>query len=84
MRDRLIELLKDAPRLDVLYGKDEEWQMAADHLLANGVIVPPKPRTRHRPDYSAFDTEKMADEAREWHRQNKLFGNTEQLKGGDE
>lgn len=41
-----------------------------------------KPRARHCPDYRAFDTEKMVDEAWEWHRQNKLFGNTEQLKGG--
>lgn len=40
-RDRLIELLKDAPSLDVLYGQDEEWESAAYHLLANGVIVPP-------------------------------------------
>lgn len=41
MRDRLIELLKEAPRLDVLYGQEEEWQSASDFLLANGVIVPP-------------------------------------------
>ena len=40
-RDRLIELLKDTPMLDVLYGQDEDWESAADYLLANGVIVPP-------------------------------------------
>ena len=39
-RDRLIELLKDTPMLDVLYGQDEDWESAADYLLANGVIVP--------------------------------------------
>ena len=42
-RDRLIELLKDAPSLDVLYGQDEEWESAADHLLANGVTLSPLP-----------------------------------------
>ena len=41
-RERLIELLKNSPYLDVMdggfgYGFDK----AADHLLANGVIVPP-------------------------------------------
>lgn len=36
-RDRLIELLKDTPMLDVLYRQDEEWESAADHLLANDV-----------------------------------------------
>lgn len=41
-RDRLIELLQNSPYLDVLdggfgYGYDK----AADHLLANGVVVPP-------------------------------------------
>ena len=25
MRDRLIELLKDSPMLDILYAEDEEW-----------------------------------------------------------
>lgn len=47
MRDRLIELLRNAPRTDVVYGNiklDEPvqtLQTIADHLLANGVIVPP-------------------------------------------
>lgn len=41
MRERLVKLLKDTPHLDVLYGHDIEWEKAADHLLANGVIVPP-------------------------------------------
>ena len=41
MRDRLIELLKNSPHLNVLYGDDKEWEEAADHLLAAGVIVPP-------------------------------------------
>jgi hypothetical protein len=39
MRDRLIELLKNNSHLDVLFG--DEWEKAADELLANGVIVPP-------------------------------------------
>jgi hypothetical protein len=41
MRDRLIELLKNSPHLDVLFGGDEEYAKAADHLLAAGCIVPP-------------------------------------------
>jgi hypothetical protein len=47
MRDRLIELIRNAPRTDVVYGDiklDEPvqtLQTIADHLLANGVIVPP-------------------------------------------
>ena len=41
MRDRLIELLKDSPMLNVLENEDSEWESAADYLLANGVIVPP-------------------------------------------
>jgi hypothetical protein len=41
MRDRLIDLLKNSPQLNVLYGDDNEWEEAADHLLAAGVIVPP-------------------------------------------
>ena len=46
-RDRLIELILNAPRKDVVYGDiklDKPIQTAqtvADHLLANGVIVPP-------------------------------------------
>lgn len=45
MRDRLIELLKNNSHLDVLFG--DEWEKAADELLANGVIVPPvEPRQR--------------------------------------
>jgi hypothetical protein len=40
-REKLIELMKNAPLLNVLYGGEEEWELAADHLLANGVIVPP-------------------------------------------
>lgn len=38
-RDRLIELLKNNRHLDVLFG--DEWEEAADDLLANGVIVSP-------------------------------------------
>ena len=47
MRDRLIELIRNAPRKDVVYGNiklDEPvqtLQTIADHLLANGVIVLP-------------------------------------------
>ena len=47
MRDRLIELLRNAPKTDVVYGDiklDKPVQTLrtfADHLLANGVIVPP-------------------------------------------
>lgn len=46
-RDRLIELIKNAPRKDVIYGDikldkpAQTVQSIADHLLANGVIVPP-------------------------------------------
>jgi hypothetical protein len=36
MRDRLIELLEKSPRLDAMYG---EYDVAADWLIANGVIV---------------------------------------------
>lgn len=39
MRQRLIDLLRDNPYLDVL--DDEKWELAVEHLLANGVIVPP-------------------------------------------
>lgn len=47
MRDRLKELILNAPRKDVVYGNiklDKPIQTAntiADHLIANGVIVPP-------------------------------------------
>lgn len=47
MRDRLIELIRNAPRKDVVYGDikldkpAQTIQTIADHLLANGVIVPP-------------------------------------------
>jgi hypothetical protein len=41
IRDRLMELLKNSPMLDVLYAEDDEWRCAADHLIENGVIVPP-------------------------------------------
>lgn len=37
MRDRLIKLLQDNSYLDVL--DDEHWLLAADQLLANGVVV---------------------------------------------
>jgi hypothetical protein len=46
-RDRLIELIKNAPRKDVVYGDIkldkpiQTVQTIADYLLANGVIVPP-------------------------------------------
>lgn len=46
-REKLIELILNAPRKDVIYGNiklDKPVQTAqtvADHLLANGVIVPP-------------------------------------------
>lgn len=39
MRDRLIDLLKISPQLDIL--DHNGWGEAADYLLANGVIVPP-------------------------------------------
>ena len=47
MRERLIELLMDVPKLQVTCGgrmQGRTYQTAqniADHLLANGVIVPP-------------------------------------------
>jgi hypothetical protein len=37
MRDRLIKLLQDNSYLDVL--DDEHWLLAAEQLLANGVVV---------------------------------------------
>ena len=46
-REKLIELILNAPRKDIVYGNiklDKPVQTAqtvADHLLANGVIVPP-------------------------------------------
>ena len=46
-RERLIELLRNAPRTNTVYGdiklKEpvQTLQTIADHLLANGVIVPP-------------------------------------------
>ncbi len=47
MRDRLIELLMNTPRLPITVGgrtNGKTYQTAgniADHLLANGVVVPP-------------------------------------------
>ena len=47
MRDRLIELIINAPKLDCIKGGRangktyQTVQNIADHLLANGVIVPP-------------------------------------------
>ena len=47
MRDRLIELLRNAPKTDVVYGDIkldkpvQTLQTIAAHLLANGIIVPP-------------------------------------------
>lgn len=47
MRDRLMELIQNAPRTDTVYGDIklaepvQTLQTIADHLLANGVIVPP-------------------------------------------
>lgn len=38
MRERLAKLLMDSPHLDVL--NEEHWWLAADQLLANGIIVP--------------------------------------------
>lgn len=46
-RERLIELIKNAPTTDTVYGNIkletpiQTVQTIADHLLANGVIVPP-------------------------------------------
>jgi hypothetical protein len=40
MRDRLIELLKNAPLLDVLTD-EEDWEISADYLLADGWMRPP-------------------------------------------
>jgi hypothetical protein len=45
MVDRLVELLKDSPMLDVLYAEDNEWQIVADYLREQGVIVAPMPMT---------------------------------------
>lgn len=45
MRDRLMELIQNAPRTDIVYGDIklsepvQTLQTIADHLLANGVIV---------------------------------------------
>lgn len=41
MKERLIELLITSPMLDVIGNEGWEWEIAADYLLANGVIVPP-------------------------------------------
>ena len=47
MRERLIELLRSAPRTDTVYGNIkltepvQTLQTIVDHLLAHGVIVPP-------------------------------------------
>ena len=47
MRNRLIELIRNAPRTDTVYGDIklsepvQTLQTIADHLLAAGVIVPP-------------------------------------------
>ena len=47
MRDRLIELIRNAPRTDTVYGDIklpepvQTIQTIADYLLAEGVIVPP-------------------------------------------
>lgn len=47
MRDRLIELLRNAPKTDTVYGDIklpkpvQTLQTIADHLIANGVIVLP-------------------------------------------
>ena len=47
MRDRLVELMIDAPQMPCVKGGRETgkrfqtFQNIADHLIANGVIVPP-------------------------------------------
>lgn len=47
MRDKLIELLRNAPKTDIVYGNIklpepvQTLQTIAEHLLAAGVIVPP-------------------------------------------
>jgi hypothetical protein len=44
MRDRLIELLENCEHisyLDSVYDLPNIYDLVADHLLANGVIVPP-------------------------------------------
>lgn len=47
MRDRLIKLIRNAPKTDTVYGDIkldnpvQTLQTIADHLLAEGVIVPP-------------------------------------------
>jgi hypothetical protein len=38
-REKLIELLKDSPMLDVLYQTETEWECAADYLISHGVTV---------------------------------------------
>ena len=40
-RDRLVELLKNSPYLDVCYADYGTYEKAADNLLSNGVIAPP-------------------------------------------
>lgn len=51
-RDRLIELIKNAPTTDTVYGDIklktpiQTVQTIADYLLANGVVVKTKPQTK--------------------------------------
>lgn len=63
MRDRLVELLKDSPMLDVLYAEDEEWEIVADYLRDKGVIVAPMPMTDElREELEEYVHQKCVDE----------------------
>ena len=63
MRDRLIELLKNAPMLDVLYAEDEEWVIVADWLMNEGIIVAPMPMTEElREELTEYVHQRCIDE----------------------
>lgn len=40
-KERLVELLRTSPMIDVIGDEEWEWELAANYLLANGVVVPP-------------------------------------------
>lgn len=63
MTDRLIELLKDAPMLDILYAEDEEWSIVAEWLIDMGVFVAPMPMTEElRDELTAYVHQRCVDE----------------------
>lgn len=63
MHDRLIELLKNAPMLDVLYAEDEEWAIVAEWLIDEGVIATPMPVTEElREELAEYVHQRCVDE----------------------